>query len=158
MLKLEKKQIKLITLSIAVIFVLGIVGVAVTQFGASPVSAAANTSNVGVVNHQMLVSQHPDMAKAQEAMQAEVAQAKKDFDEKSANMNEKEKQDYYLQLQQRLNLKQQELIAPVFDKVDAAIKAVADSKGLSIVIDKGNVVYGGQDITDEVVKKFSAKK
>lgn len=157
MLKLEKKQIKLITLAIAIVFVLGTVGVAIGQYGTSQASAAANTSKVGVVNHQMLVSQHPDMAKAQEAMQAEVAQAKKDFDEKSANMNDKEKQDYYLQLQQRLNLKQQELIAPVFDKVDAAIKAVADSQGLSIVLDKGNVVYGGQDITDEVVKKFSAK-
>lgn len=157
MLKLEKKQIKMITLAVAAVFILGTVGVAIGQYGTSQASAAANTSKVGVVNHQMLVSQHPDMAKAQEAMQAEVAQAKKDFDEKSANMNDKEQQDYYLQLQQRLNLKQQELIAPVFDKVDAAIKAVADSKGLSIVLDKGNVVYGGQDITDEVVKKFSAK-
>nr|WP_092071088.1 OmpH family outer membrane protein [Dendrosporobacter quercicolus]NSL48477.1 OmpH family outer membrane protein [Dendrosporobacter quercicolus DSM 1736]SDM18140.1 periplasmic chaperone for outer membrane proteins Skp [Dendrosporobacter quercicolus] len=157
MLKLEKKQIKLITLAVAAVFILGTVGVAIGQYGTSQASAAANTSKVGVVNHQMLVSQHPDMAKAQEAMQAEVAQAKKDFDEKSANMNDKEQQDYYLQLQQRLNLKQQELIAPVFDKVDAAIKAVADSKGLSIVLDKGNVVYGGQDITDEVVKKFSGK-
>lgn len=157
MLKLEKKQIKMITLAVAAVFILGTVGVAIGQYGTSQASAAANTSKVGVVNHQMLVSQHPDMAKAQEAMQAEVAQAKKDFDEKSANMNDKEQQDYYLQLQQRLNLKQQELIAPVFDKVDAAIKAVADSKGLSIVLDKGNVVYGGQDITDEVVKKFSGK-
>lgn len=158
MLKFEKKQIKIITLAIAVFFVLGIVGVAVTQFGSSHAAAAGSASNVGVVNHQMLVSQHPDMAKAQQAMQAEVDQAKKDFEAKSATMNDKEKNDYYMQLQQRLNLKQQELIGPVFDKVDAAIKAVADAKGLSVVMDKSNVVYGGQDITDEVLKKFSDKK
>ncbi|MPN32162.1 hypothetical protein SDC9_179638 [bioreactor metagenome] len=91
-------------------------------------------------------------------MQAEVEQAKKDFESKSATMNDKEKNDYYMQLQQRLSLKQQELIAPVFDKVDAAIKAVADAKGLSVVMDKSNVVYGGQDITDEVAKKISGKK
>lgn len=158
MLKLEKKQIKLITVAIAVFFVLGVVGMAATQFGSSRAAAAGSASNVGVVNHQMLVSQHPDMAKAQETMQAEVEQAKKDFDSKSATMNEKEKNDYYMQLQQRLSLKQQELIAPVFDKVDAAIKAVADAKGLSVVMDKSNVVYGGQDITDEVAKKISGKK
>ncbi|MEG6585086.1 OmpH family outer membrane protein [Dendrosporobacter sp. 1207_IL3150] len=157
MLKLEKKQIKLITLVITVFFVLGIVGIAVSQSGKSYAAAAGSSSNVGVVNHQMLVSQHPDMAKAQAAMQAEVEQAKKDFDAKSASMGDKEKQDYYMQLQQRLNLKQQELIAPVFDKVDAAIKAVADAKGLSVVMDKSNVVYGGQDITDEVAKKFTSK-
>jgi len=155
MLKLEKKQVKMITLAIAVFFVLGIVGIAVSQTGKS--YAAGSSSNVGVVNHQMLVTQHPDMAKAQEAMQAEVEQAKKDFEAKSASMNDKEKQDYYMQLQQRLSLKEKELIAPVFDKVDAAIKAVADAKGLAVVIDKGNVVYGGQDITDEVMKKITGK-
>ena len=97
------------------------------------------------------------MATAQAAMQAEVEQAKKDFDEKTATMNDKEKQDYYAQVQQRLTLKQQELITPIFDKVTAAIKAVADAKGLAVVLDKNNVVYGGQDITDDVMKKITGK-
>lgn len=158
MLKLQKKQVKFVSLAIAVMFVLGIVGLAVSQSSTSYAAGAANTSSkIGVVNHQLLVSQHPDMAKAQQAMQAEVEQAKKDFEAKSATMNDKEKQEYYAQLQQRLSLKEQELIAPVFEKVDAAIKAVADAKGLSVVMDQGNVVYGGQDITDEVGKKINGK-
>lgn len=158
MLKLEKKQVKLISLAIVALFVLGVIGIAVSsQAGKTNVASASGSSSIGVVNHQLLISQHPDMAKAQEAWQAEMEQAKKDFDTKSASMNDKEKQDYYTQVQQRLSLKQQELIAPVFDKVDAAIKAVADAKGLSVVLDKSNVVYGGQDITDEVTKKITGK-
>ncbi len=158
MLKLEKKQVKFVSLAIVVVFVLGVIGIAVsTQTGKTNIASASGSSNIGVVNHQLLVSQHPDMAKAQETMQAEVDQAKKDFESKSASMNDKEKQDYYMQVQQRLSLKQQELIAPVFDKVDAAIKAVADAKGLTVVLDKSNVVYGGQDITDEVTKKITGK-
>jgi len=90
-------------------------------------------------------------------MQAEVEKAKKDFETKSASMNDKEKQDYYAQVQQGLSLKQQELINPVIDKVEAAIKAVADAKGLSVVMDKSNVVYGGTDITDEVGKKITGQ-
>ncbi|MDF2635226.1 MAG: hypothetical protein K0R78_2100 [Pelosinus sp.] len=138
-------------------FVLGIVGLALSQSSTSYAADAKSSSKIGVVNHQMLVAQHPDMAKAQQDMQAEVEQAKKDFEAKSASMNDKEKQDYYAQIQQRLSLKEQQLIAPVFEKVDAAIKAVADAKGLSVVMDQGNVVYGGQDITDEVGKKISGK-
>ena len=157
MLNFGKKQVKIVSLTIAVFFMLGVVGLALSQSGQSSVASASATSNIGVVNYQILISQHPDMAKAQEAMQVEVEQAKKDFDTKSATMNDKEKQDYYVQVQQRLSLKQQELTGPVFDKVEATIKAVADAKGLSVVMDKSNVVYGGQDITDEVGKKLTGK-
>ncbi|MBC8016541.1 MAG: OmpH family outer membrane protein [Sporomusaceae bacterium] len=157
MMNIGKKQVKFVSLAIAVFFMLGVVGMALSQSGTSSASAASSSSNIGVVNNQLLVSQHPDMAKAQEAMQAEVEQAKKDFEAKSPSMNEKEKQEYYAQIQERLSLKQEQLITPVIDKVNAAIKAVADAKGLSVVMDAGNVVYGGQDITTEVGKKMAGK-
>lgn len=157
MLKLEKNQIRMISLAIAMFFVLGIVGLALSQNMNKTYAAGASTSNIGVVNHQQLISQHPDLAGVQTAMQAEVEQAKKDFDAKTTGMNDQQKQDYYMQTQQRLNMKQQELMAPIFDKVEAAIKAIADAKGLTVVLDKGTVVYGGQDITDDVLKKITGK-
>ncbi|MBP1765238.1 MAG: outer rane chaperone Skp (OmpH) [Firmicutes bacterium] len=153
----NKKNAKIIALGIVAFFVLGVVGIAVSQTAGSKVASAAPSSNVGVVNQQLLVTQHPDMATAQATMQTEVEQAKKDFDEKTATMSDKEKQEYYAQVQQRLSLKQQELLTPILDKVTAAIKAVADAKGLAVVLDKNNVVYGGQDITDDVMKKITGK-
>jgi len=110
-----------------------------------------------VVNYQMVVQQHPDLAKVQTTMQAESEAAKKEFDAKAASLGDKEKQEYYMQLQQRLQLKNQELMVPLFSKVDAVIKEVADAKGLSVVVDKGAVIYGGQDITDDCVKKVTGK-
>ena len=157
MLNLGKKQVKIVSLAVATFFMLGVVGLALSQSGKTVSAASSNSSNVGVVNKQILVSQHPDMVKAQETMQAEVEQARTDFETKSATMNDKEKQDYYTQVQQRLSLKQQELINPLLEKVDAAIKTVADAKGLSVVMDKGSVIYGGQDITEEVGKKITGK-
>jgi outer membrane protein len=154
-LKIEKKQVKIVSVVVAAFFLLGIVGIALSQSGKT---YAAPTSNIGVVNFQMLVSQHPDAAAAQEAMKAEVAQAQKDFDAKSATMtNDKDKQEYFMQLQQRLNAKNQELLGAINDKVTVAVKGVADAKGLAVVVDKGAVIYGGQDITDEVTKKITGK-
>lgn len=154
MLKLQKKQIKMISLTVAILFVLGIAGLALSSTGVSHAANAGSSSNVGVVDYQMLVYQHPDTKKAEETMQAELKAAQQDFESKSANMNDKEKQEYYMQVQQRLNLKQQELRGPILDKINAAIKAVAEAKGLSVVLDKNDVVYGGQNITDEVLKKI----
>jgi outer membrane protein len=90
-------------------------------------------------------------------MNGAIAQAKSNFDAKSANMNDQEKQSYYKQLQQGLQVKQQELLGAIQDKINAAVKAVADAKGLTVVVEKSVTVYGGQDITDDVMKKITGK-
>lgn len=154
MMKLEKRQIKMITLSIVAFFVLSIVGIAMSQNEQLQVAGAAPASSVGVVDWQALMAQHPDMAAAEAELQAAAEEAQKNFDEKSATMNDKEKQDYYVQLQQSLGVKQQSLLEPIMKKVEDAIKKVADKKGLSVVVEKNQVVYGGQDITADVVKNF----
>lgn len=153
----NKKQAKVVALAVVAFFVLGIVGLAVSQTGKGYAAGASSSSNIGIVNYQQVLQQHPDVAKVEETMNKEIADAQKDFDAKAANMNDKEKQDYYMQVQQRLQLKQQELVGPVHDSINAAIKAVADAKGLSVVLGKDTVIYGGQDITDDVLKKVTGK-
>ena len=155
MFKNNKKNVKIVALAIAAAFLCGVAGLAVSQ--TTQVASAAPASNVGKVNYQMLIQQHPDMAKVQTAMQTESEAAKKEFDAKAASLGEKEKQEYFMQLQQRLQLKNQELMVPLFNKVDAVIKEVSDAKGLSIVVDSAAVVYGGADITDDCVKKITGK-
>lgn len=158
MLNIGKKQIKIVSLAVAIFFLLGVAGVALSQSGKTSVAAAAgSSSNIGIVNYQMLVQQHPDMPQAQETMKAAIEEAKKDFEAKSATMNDEAKQAYSTQLQQGLKVKEQDIFDGIVKKVEAAIKTVADAKGLTVVMDKSNVVYGGQDITDEVTKKITGK-
>ncbi len=117
----------------------------------------AASSPIGVVNYQQLINQHPDMAQANETYKADVEQAQDDFNAKSATMNEDEKKAYSQQLERELQQRELELLNAIRDKVNAAVKAVADAKRLTIVINKTSTVYGGQDITDEVLKKIGGK-
>src|SRR5699024_2295669 len=103
-------------------------------------------------------SQVPDLQNVQTSMKQEIDNAQKDFDEKSKTMNDTEKQRYYQQLQERLSNKEKELMDPVLKKIETTIKKVADKKGLSVVVDKNTVVYGGLDITDEVSKALQSGK
>ena len=155
MFKNNKKNVKIVALAIAAAFLFGVAGLAVSQ--TTQVASAAPASNVGKVNYQMLVQQHPDLAKVQTTMQTESEAAKNEFDAKAASLGEKEKQEYFMQLQQRLQLKNQELMVPIFNKVDGIIKEVSDAKGLVVVVDAAAVIYGGADITDECVKKITGK-
>jgi outer membrane protein len=142
-------------LMVAILFLFGVVGI--IGYNQNTTYAATPASTIGVVNYELLVSQHPDMAAAQQAMDAAVQKAKSDFDAQSVNMNDQEKEALNQQLQQGLNQKKQELLGPINDKIMAAIKSVADSKGLTIVVTQDSAIYGGQDITSDVGKIISGK-
>ena len=156
MIKLEKKQVKIISIIIALLFVGSVVAIALTQSG-SGIASAADKGNVGVVDYRQIMSQHPDLQNIETQMQNAVDEVRKEFEEKSAGMNDQEKQDYYQQSQERLRQKQQELLDPIEQSIKDAIKKTADTKGLSVVIEKAAVVYGGQDITQDVISRLSKK-
>lgn len=155
MMKLEKKQVKLVSILIAAIFIGSVVAIALTQTG--NIASAASSSSVGVIDYQQVMSAHPDVQNLQTQMETAIADVKKEFDEKSAGMNDQEKADYYRQCQERLAQKQEELLTPIRNAVDIAIKKVADKRGLAVVIDKMAVIYGGQDITAEVISELGKK-
>ena len=156
MIKLEKKQVKIISIIIALVFIGSVVALALTQSG-SGIATAASNGNVGVIDYRQVMSQHPDRQNVETQMQSAVDEVKKEFDEKSQGMNDQEKSDYYQQSQQRLMQKQQELVEPIEQSIKDAIKKTADSKGLSVVIEKSAVAYGGQDITQDVISKLNKK-
>ncbi len=153
------KNVKMVSLFVAAVFVLGCFALSLSQSGFSKVaSAAASESAIGVVNYRMIVSQSPDLQNVNNTMKAEVENAQKDFEEKSKSMNEEEKKRYFTQIEERLANKEKELMEPVLKKIEDTIKKVADKKGLSVVVEKSNVIYGGVDITDEVAKAVQSAK
>ncbi|TWH45067.1 OmpH family outer membrane protein [Sporomusa sp. KB1] len=118
---------------------------------------AASGESIGVVDLMYLINNHPDTPKANEALQAEIEQAGKDFEVKAAGLGDKEKQELNLQRVKQVEQKRVELLKPIAEKVNMAIKQVVEAKGWAIVINKGMVAYGGVDITSEVFRIITGK-
>lgn len=155
MLKLEKKQIQIFSVVVAMIFIGSVVALGMSQLTAvTGVASAASSSSVGVIDFRQAMSQNPALETANKQFQQEVESAQADFDAKSASMSEEDKAAFYQQTQERLAQRQGELLEPVQKAVEQAAKEVADAKGLSVVIEKGAVVYGGNDITRDVIAKL----
>lgn len=53
-----------------------------------------------------------------------------------------------------LDDKQNATLKPLVDQTRAAITDIAKAKGLILVIDKGNIVFGGSDVTKDVTDKM----
>lgn len=153
MIQLKKAQVKIVSVLIALVFVGSVVALALTQSGTGVASAAAS-SNVGVVDYRQFATLKI-YTDAEAQMQTAVQQAQQEFNEKSANMSDEEKQSYYQQTMERLQQQNTDLMEPVQKQVEDAVKAIADAKGLTVVLNKDTVVYGGTDITQDVIKKLS---
>lgn len=125
--------------------------------GAVTVEAAPVASRIGVVDYLYLINNHPDTPKANEALKAQQEAVKKEFADKSAELSDADKQNLDRQLSQRVEQKRQELLKPITDSINAAMKAVAEAKGLETVLFKNTVALGGQDITADVFKKINGK-
>jgi len=68
------------------------------------------------------------------------------------NMPADQRQKIVAQYQQQLQDERTKVLQPVVDLTDKAIANVARSKGLLLVINSENRVFGGTDVTDDVVK------
>jgi outer membrane protein len=53
-----------------------------------------------------------------------------------------------------LDDKQNQSLKPMVDSTRSAISDIAKGKGLILVVDKGNIVFGGMDITKDVTEKL----
>ena len=152
----NQKNKKYVSLFIAVIFLLGIGAIAYTQM-ATPSMASDSNSNIGVIDMNKLVTPTSAVGVAANKELTDYRkQLSDEFNTKSANMDDSQKAALASEHQGKLQNKMMEIQKNIHSQIGDAAKAVADAKGLSIVMDKQNVLYGGVDITDQVDKKLSS--
>ena len=147
---------KRMVLSLVVSFLLvGVMSLATVN--SNKAYAATPAAKIGIVDYKYLIDNHPDTLIANATLKAVQDAAKKEYTDKSAKMNDADKKALDLELGQQVEQKRLELLKPILDKVNAAIKQVADSQGISVVIGKSVVIYGGVDITNDVLQLITGK-
>jgi outer membrane protein len=81
--------------------------------------------------------------------------------EKAGEIEQKlaEFQQLGLQWEQELNVKQQQLLGAVGERLDPVVKEIAEAEGLTFVLEKGAVLYGPSalDLTNELIRKYNAR-
>lgn len=107
-------------------------------------------AEIGLVDSQVIMMAHPDMATAQQTMNEEYAKVQNELvDTKSLPAEQrKEKVD---ELRKRLADKEKAVIIPVKESSDKAVTTVMEKHGMTAVFDKKAAVAGGTDITKEVL-------
>ncbi|HET6947380.1 MAG TPA: OmpH family outer membrane protein, partial [bacterium] len=61
------------------------------------------------------------------------------------------------QLQQQFVEKREELLSGLDKDIRTAVDKVAKDRGISIVLDRGVVLYGGTDLTEPVIAQLTGR-
>ena len=140
----NKKNVKIFSFALAGVFIASVGIMAIVSMGDT--ANAAPTSDIGVVDQRQVISDNGTLALDYQKKLKETAdEMQKDFDAKAENMTDAEKEKLFADMQQQFNQKRTSI-----DQVTGAVKSVASKRGLSLVVDKVAVIYGGTDITKDV--------
>lgn len=151
----DQKTVKIIALVLAVSFLLSVVVV----FAGRPSAQAASTSSsdIGYVDMQAIFAAHPETQQARTQLAQATSKAEKEFNTKKASLSQEQQQALLQQYREQLAQKEQDLTSQVMKKIDSSISEVAKAKGVSVVLEKQNVFYGGRDLTQDVLNKAQGK-
>jgi outer membrane protein len=122
---------------------------------AAPATLAADVTDVGYFDQQAMASV-PRFVAAERQLKTFGDGLNREFAArvrgvKSADVQARIAQEY----KNKMADKQRELIGPLTQRAQIAIASVASTRNLSVVVDKQIVIYGGQDITQNVIDLFN---
>lgn len=138
----EKMKKQIMTFILTVVMALGICGA---------VSAAEAGNVVGYVNVQQVFQSYPDIKTTMSAVDLERQKAQQEFESKAASLDDSGKQALGEKLSQQVAKREQDLMGPIQKKVQKAIATVAKRAGINSVVDSSAMLYGGKDLTGDVI-------
>ena len=148
----------------------------------APNAFAEGVQKIGVVDYGKIFQMMPETKAADQTMQtmknqtnAELGKQQNAFQqavqayqkvgkanatkEKELRAQQESLQKSVMEKQSQLAQKEQELVAPIRQKIDASVAAVAQRDGFTMILDKNARVYGDEqsDITYKVLDKLNIK-
>jgi len=116
----------------------------------APQALATDVVDIGFVD-QAAIGQLPAFVAAQQQFAQFRDQTMRDFQNAIKGKSQADQQRIYGDYNGRLASKQHELFDPLVERANTAIALVAATKGMSIVVDKQIIIFGGADITKDVL-------
>ncbi|HYM90109.1 MAG TPA: OmpH family outer membrane protein [bacterium] len=144
---------KTISIVAAAIVVVAAVGFVVAR--SAP--ALGQSVTIGYVDMPRAIEAHPRKASAEGALKDYAQTQIADAQQRMKGMAAGQREEVQREVNAQLLKKRQELIGGLEKDIRAAIEKIARDQGISIVLSREVVLYGGVDLTDQVVKAISAK-
>lgn len=139
---------------VAAVVAVALVAAAVTAAGGGPVGG---TLVVGYVDMQRALDAHPKKASSEEALNQFARAKAAELRRLAQNKSPAEQADLARKTQEEILRRRAELLSALDKDIRAAVERVAKRAGVSVVLDRSVVLYGGVDLTEQVVQELRGR-
>lgn len=139
----------------AIVVIAVVAAVLLAGEGGAPVFGQSFT--VGFVDMQRALDAHPRKAPSERALQEFFQAKQREFNQRAKGMSAEQRQVLDRELQQQVVEKRQELLGGLDKELRTAVEEIARAQGVSVVLERAVVLFGGLDLTDQVIKKVTGK-
>jgi outer membrane protein len=153
-MQIRGKQIKPLWLAAGGAVLIALVVVLIVWAGAP---AIGQSFSIGYVDMQKALDSHPRRASSEKALQEFFQAKQREFQSRSKTLAAVQRQELDRQLQQQFVEKREELLSGLDKDIRTAVDKVAKDRGVSIVLDRGVVLYGGTDLTEPVIAQLTGR-
>ena len=109
------------------------------------------------VNLQRVFAEHPARTAAEKTLNQKAAEYQQQLELEAEELSGAEQKELLLKYQQQLKNLESELLASVTEEVEAVIRETAAEKKVKFVLEEEQVLYGGYNLTDDVLAKLEAE-
>jgi outer membrane protein len=156
-MRIRGRQIRPLWLVAAGVIVLALLIGVGFWVGLPAVPVLGQSVSIGYVDMQKALEGHPRRAASERALQEFFQAKQREFQQRSKGLSPVQRQELDRQMQQQFAQRREELLGGLDKDIRSAVEQVAKDRGVSLVLDRTVVLYGGTDLTDAVVTKLSGK-
>lgn len=156
-MKIRSTQIRPVWLAVAAAAAAALLVGVGFWIGFPAVPALGQSVSIGYVDMQRALDSHPRRSASERALQEFFQAKQREFQQRAKSLNAAQRQELDRQLQQQFVQKREELLGGLDKDIRSAVEQVAKDRGVTVVLDRTVVLYGGIDLTDAVVARLTGK-
>lgn len=120
-----------------------------------PANTPQDNSGIGYFDQEVIRSLKPFLTVDVQLVKI-YQDMEKELKDKAGKSSPAQREALLKQYSERFEAQKSQMLKPLFKKVADTVDKTAKGKGLKLVLDKEEVMYGGTNVTDDVVKEFLA--
>ncbi|MCK8816375.1 OmpH family outer membrane protein [Natroniella sulfidigena] len=113
---------------------------------------------IAYVDMESLFLKHPHKEASEEELDQKAEQLQQQLEAEAVGLTKEERQELLKEYQQKLNQLEKDLIQSLIDDINYKIREVAQREDITIIIDQPVVIYGGYDLTAEVLAELDTEE
>lgn len=110
---------------------------------------------VAYVNLEKIFAEHPAKKAAESVLDKKAAEYQQKLEKESENLSGQEQKDLLFQYRTELEEFESELLDSVILEVEEIIKKTAADKKVKFVVAEDEILYGGYNLTDQVIENIN---